>query len=158
MKVGCIMENADLIQQIVELQRKVDRARRRYELDIWMSLPLTMAQLKCLFFISNKGSTNSRKLAEALQVTPTNITGIIDRLVKQGLVSRAGDAQDRRILVLKATTKGKRLVANLRERKRSSFSKVLACMNRDELTALYKGLTSLAGVVEARAEEVNAAH
>jgi DNA-binding MarR family transcriptional regulator len=97
-------------------------------------------------------------LAEALQVTPTNITGIIDRLVKQGLVSRAGDAQDRRILVLKATTKGKRLVANLRERKRSSFSKVLACMNRDELTALYKGLTSLAGVVEARAEEVNAAH
>jgi len=52
----------------------------------------------------------------------------------------------------------KRLVANLRERKRSSFSKVLAYMSRDELTALYKGLTSLAGVVEARAEEVNAAH
>ena len=150
------METADLIQQIIELQRKVHRARRQYELDIWMSLPLTMAQLKCLFFICNKGSTNSKKLAEALRVTPTNITGKIDRLVKQGLVSRAGDAQDRRVLVLKVTTKGERLVTNLRERKRSSFSKVLAYMSKDELTALYKGLASLAGVVEDREVEINA--
>ena len=145
-----------MIGEIIELQRKVDRARRQYQLDIWMSLPLTIAQLKCLFFISNQGSTNSRKLAEALRVTPTNITGIIDRLVKQGLVSRAEDAQDRRRLVLKATIKGEGLVANLRERKRSHFSKVLACMSTDELAILYRGLTSLAKAVEAREEEVNA--
>jgi len=137
------MEIADLIAEIMELQRKFDRARRQNEVDIWMSLPITMAQLKCLFFISNQGSTNSRKLAEALRVTPTNITGIIDRLVQQGLVNRARDAQDRRIVVLKATTKGKRLVDNLRERKRSHLSKVLAYMSKDELTTLYRGLTFL---------------
>jgi len=149
------MEKEELIGEIIELQRKVDRARRQYQLDIWMSLPLTMAQLKCLFFISNHGSTNSRKLAEALGVTPTNITGIIDRLVKQGLVSRTEDAQDRRRLVLKATVRGGGLVASLRERKRSLFSKALAYMSTDELTTLYRGLTSLVKAVEAGEKEVN---
>jgi DNA-binding MarR family transcriptional regulator len=143
------METAQLIGEIIELQRKVDRAWRQYQLDIWMSLPLTMAQVKCLFFISNQGSTNSRKLAEALKVTPTNITGIIDRLVKQGMVSRTGDASDRRILILKATAKGEGLVANLRERKRSRFSKILAHMSSNELIVLHRGLTSLVKTIEA---------
>lgn len=146
------MEKEELIGEIIALQRKVDRVRRQYQLDIWMSLPLTIAQLKCLFFISNHGSTNSSKLAEALRVTPTNITGIVDRLVKQGLVSRSVDAQDRRMLVLKATIKGGGLVANLREMKRSRFSKVLACMSADELAILRQGLASLARAVEAREE------
>ena len=146
------METTELIGEILKLQRRIDRARRQYQLDIWMSLPLTMAQLKCLFFISNQGSTNSKKLAKALGVTPTNITGIIDRLVKQGLVSRTEDAQDRRMLVLKATVKGEGLVTSLRERKRSLFSKALAYMSTDELTALYQGLTSLAKLVEAHEE------
>jgi MarR family transcriptional regulator, organic hydroperoxide resistance regulator len=147
-----IMETTELIGQVIELQRKVDRARRQYQLDIWMSLPITMAQLKCLFFISNQGSTNSRKLAEALRVTPTNITGIIDRLVKHGLVSRVGNVQDRRVLTLRATNKGEALVAKLRERKRSRFSKVLACMGVDELMVLHCGLTSLVRAIEAREE------
>jgi len=146
------MEKEELIAEIVELQRKIDRVRRQYQLDIWMSLPLTIAQLKCLFFISNRGSTNSSKLAEALRVTPTNITGVVDRLVKQGLVSRSVDAQDRRMLVLRATTEGEGIVASLRERKRSGLSKALARMSGDELAALYRGLGSLARVIETHEE------
>ena len=142
------MEKIELIRGINELQRKVDRARRGYQLDIWMSLPLTIGQLKCLFFISNLGSTNSKALADALDVTPTNVTGIVDRLVKQGLVSRKEDPQDRRVLVLKATKKGKELVFSLRERRTSGFSRVLTNMNKDELTTLYKGLTLLVGAIE----------
>ncbi len=143
------MEKAELIKEINELQRKIDRARRQYQLDIWMSLSLTMAQLKCLFFISNQGSANSKTLAETLKVTPTNITGIIDRLVKQGLVSRSEDTHDRRVLILRATNKGEALVANLRERKRSGFSRVLAHMDDDKLTVLHKGLNSLVAAIEA---------
>lgn len=149
------MKKEELIREIIELQRKIDRVRRQYQLDIWMSLPLTIAQLKCLFFISNRGSTNSSKLAEALQVTPTNITGIVDRLVNQGLVNRSADARDRRILMLKATAKGEELVASLRERKRSRLSKALAHMSADELTILYRGLDSLARSIETREVEAN---
>jgi len=52
-----------------------------------MDLSLTIGQLKSLFFIDFEGSTNFKKLATALGVTPPNVTGIVDHLVEQGLVT-----------------------------------------------------------------------
>lgn len=143
------MEKAELVREIIELQRKVDRARRQREPGPWMDLPLTIAQLKSLFFISNQGSTNLGNLAAALGVTPTNTTGIVDRLVKKKLVSRNEDTQDRRMLLLQATTKGEELVTNLRDRRRGHVSEVLALMSMDELVTLAQGLTSLVKANEA---------
>lgn len=142
------MEKEELIREIIELQRKVDRARRQYELDVWMALPLSIAQLKSLFFISNQRSTNLGKLAAALGVTPTNVTGIVDRLVKKGLVTRTESDQDRRILLLRATDDGEELVAKLRERRRGHMSEVLARMSVDELATLAQGFASLVKAVE----------
>ena len=143
-----------MIAEIIRLQRKVDRAWRQYQLNAWMDLPLTMAQLKSLFFISNQGTTHSGKLAAALGVTPTNVTGIIDRLVKQGLVSRTEDPQDRRVILLKATGKGEELVSKLRERRRSYLSGILERLSVAELAALAKGLSLLAGAAETPGGEI----
>jgi DNA-binding MarR family transcriptional regulator len=144
------MEKADLIRQIIELQQKADRVRRQYELDVWMSLPLTIAQLKSLFFIRNQGSTSLGKLAAALGVTPTNTTGIIDRLVKQGLVSRTENPENRRMLLLQATDKGEELVAKLRSRRTSYLSEVLNRMPLDELDRLARGLAAFIEAAEAQ--------
>ena len=152
------MEKVKLISEVIELQRKLDRARRQYELDVWMSLPLTIAQLKSLFFISNQGSTNLGKLAAALRVTPTNTTGIVDRLVKQGLVSRTENVQDRRMLLLRVTGKGEELVANLRERRRGYMSEVLQRMSVNDLATLSQSLASLVKTVEAHEEAVKDKH
>jgi DNA-binding MarR family transcriptional regulator len=158
MKVAMNMEKVALIGEIIKLQRKLDRARRQYELDVWMGLPLTIAQLKSLFFISNQGITSSGKLAAALGVTPTNVTGIMDRLVKQGLVSRTEDAQDRRVLLLQTTSKGEKLVSKLRERRRSYMSEVLAHLSVGELDTLAQGLTSLVKAAEAHEGEIKDKH
>ena len=142
------MDKLELINQIIELQRISDRARRQYELDVWMNLPLTIGQLKSLFFIRNQGSTNLSTLATALGVTPTNTTGIIDRLMKQGLVSRTENPEDRRMLILRPTHKGEELVNKLRARRRDYMFEILSHMSVDELTDLLKGLTSLIEVSE----------
>jgi DNA-binding MarR family transcriptional regulator len=137
------MQREELVKQITELQRKIDRARRQNELDVWMNLPITIAQLKSMFFISNQGKTNLMNLAAALRVTPTNTTGIIDRLVKQGLVSRTENTDDRRMLALCLTDKGEELIARLREKRRGYMKDVLAYMSIDELVNLEQGLTSM---------------
>lgn len=152
------MDKPELKTEIIELQRKVDRARRQYELDVWMGLPVTMAQLKSLFFISNQRSTNSGKLAAALGVTPTNVTGIMDRLVKQGLVTRTEDLQDRRVALLQATGRGEKLVAKLRERRKSYLSEVLERLSRDELAVVAQGLKLLAGATKAYEGETKDEH
>jgi DNA-binding MarR family transcriptional regulator len=152
------MDKAELIKEIIKLQKKIDLARRQYELDVWMNLPITIGQLKSLFFISNQGSTNLGKLAAALRVTSTNTTGIIDRLVKQGLVSRTEDAQDRRMLLLRVTEEGERLVTQLREKRRDYRVQVMTRMNIEELTTLAQGLTFMSGAVTAHEAAIKDEH
>ncbi len=142
------MEKEELIREIIELQRKVDRARRQYELDVWMGLPLTIAQLKSLFFISDQGSIAMGKLAAALGVTPTNTTGIVDRLVKQDLVNRTENPENRRMLLLRATDKGEELVAKLRQRRIGHLSQLLARLSVGELATLFEGFALLVKVIE----------
>jgi MarR family transcriptional regulator, organic hydroperoxide resistance regulator len=142
------MEKTGLITEIIELQRKVDQGRRQYEPDVWIRLNITVPQLKSLFFISHEGTTNLSKLAARLAVTPTNVTGIVDRLLKKGLVTRTESGQDRRILVLKLTEDGEKLVTRLRERRRGYMSDVLARMSRDDLEILARGIKLLANAVE----------
>jgi DNA-binding MarR family transcriptional regulator len=147
------MEKKELIEKIIELQRIVDRARRQYEVDVWMELDVTLPQLKSLFFISHQGSTNLSTLATALRVTPTNVTGIVDRLVKQGLVSRTENPDDRRMLLLRATEKGEELLIKLRERRWGYISGVLSHLDSKELNVIAEGYASMVRAIEDNEEE-----
>lgn len=147
------MQKRELISEIIELQWKVNEARTQYEPEVWIGLNVTIAQLKSLFFISHQGTTNLSKLAAALRVTPTNVTGIVDRLVKKGLATRTESDQDRRVLLLRATKDGETLVARLTERRRDYMSEVLTRMNEDELTTLAQGLASLVKAVQTYEEK-----
>ena len=78
--------------------------------------------------------------------------------MKQGLVSRTENPENRRMLLLRATDKGEKLVAGLRERRRGYMSQVLARLSADELAVLAQGLTSLVKAVEAHEEAVENEH
>jgi len=142
------MGKSQLIQEIVELERQVGRIIGQHAQIIWIDSGLTLTQLRSLFLIANKGSTNFRKLAEALGVTPSNVTGIVDRLVEQGLVSRTQNPEDRREMTLQATDKGQALVSNLKEVGIKHMTQILSLLNLEELSALAQGLSAFIKAAE----------
>jgi len=113
-----------------------------------LRLKLSIGQLKSLFFISNRGQTNLGSLAAALKVTPTNTTGIVERLVKRGLISRTENPEDRRFLVLKTTTRGEQLVSELRQRRSERMREILGRLNDSDITRLKTALKSLVVAIE----------
>jgi DNA-binding MarR family transcriptional regulator len=136
------MGKSQLIQEILELERQVGRILGQHAQITWIDSGLTLVQLRSLFLIVNKGSTNFRKLAEALEVTPSNVTGIVDRLVEQGLVSRTQNPEDRREMTLQATDKGQALVSNLKEVGIKHMTQILSLLSLEELSALAQGLSA----------------
>jgi DNA-binding MarR family transcriptional regulator len=136
------MDKSQLVQEVVELERQVGRIIGQHAPSVWIDSGLTVTQLRSLFLIANKGSTNFRKLAEALKVTPSNVTGIIDRLEDQGLVSRTQNPEDRREMTLQATDKGKALVFNLKEAGMQEMTQILSLLSLEELSALAQGLSA----------------
>lgn len=140
------MEKPMLIDEIIRLQQKIAclHLSGRLVLDSWRQLDVPLAQLKSLLMITCQGGTSLRRLADDLGVTPGDVTGIVNRLVRQGLVTRRADPQDRRVSVLKATDAGRNLLASLRESGSSQIAMVLTRLSHEELAALAHGLTAFA--------------
>jgi DNA-binding MarR family transcriptional regulator len=147
------MVKKEIIEEMIELQRRVDRDRRQYELDAWMHLNLSIGQLKSLFFISNRGTTSLGKLAGALKVTPTNTTGIVDRLMKRGLITRTENPEDRRMLFLRTTPLGDELISELRQKRKEHMVELFNRLTDDEAAAVTKSLKIMVKIIESQRED-----
>jgi DNA-binding MarR family transcriptional regulator len=138
------MDRIELLKQIVYNNRTISRVIHKYDPKPWMDLDLTIAQVKSLFFIADTGSVNFSALAAALRVTKSNVTGIIDRLVQDGLVSRTEKPEDRRMLMLQLTPKGEELVNLLRDRRIEQISAMLQKFTVEDLEIIARGQELLA--------------
>ena len=67
---------------------------------------LTSAQSSVVRTLFKNGSMSSADLSRTLHVTPSNITGIIDRLGKKGLAERIPQSNDRRVVRIQLTAQG----------------------------------------------------
>ena len=150
------MEKAEIIKEVLELQHTGDIILRRFAPEPWIALNLTIAQLKSLFYISAREKTNFKKLAEALNVTPPNVTGIIDRLVEQGLVSRTENPEDRRIMLLQITAGGRELLNNLREKHINAMTKILGHLTMEQLEIQKQAVQDLIKAAEKYREKLPA--
>ncbi len=73
---------------------------------------LTFARYEALVLLSftSKGSLPLGKMGERLQVHPTSVTPIVDRLERAGLVRRRPHPDDRRAVLAEITDAGRALV------------------------------------------------
>lgn len=69
---------------------------------------LTTAEWDALRFLGGEGECKMRDLATGCGVALSTMTGIIDRLVKKGMVQRRHGQADRRVVLTKLSAHGKR--------------------------------------------------
>jgi len=143
-------EKSETIKKITALQREMAKTMRRHAFKHWMTLSMSTSQMKSLMCIIENEKLSSKKLADMLDVTPANVTGVIDKLIEQGLVSRSESAQDRRVVFLEATEAGKKLIENLEQHASEQSSRMLSAMTEDELEHLYLGLAAFFRVTRSR--------
>lgn len=62
---------------------------------------------------TGRGSATVSELAEFLQERPHSVVGLIERAVQHGLVRRAQDKSDRRVVNVTLTAAGKRILSRL---------------------------------------------
>ncbi|MFF0636002.1 MarR family winged helix-turn-helix transcriptional regulator [Nocardia sp. NPDC004151] len=100
---------------------------------------LTAIQGKALTVLRH-GPIAMRALAEIMTCDASNVTGIIDRLEKRGLVRREVSASDRRVTNLVITAEGERLAETIRAKMHTTREGLdnLDAEDRDRLYALLK--------------------
>ena len=118
------------------------RARLRDEFRTTLPRFDVLAQLDAAARESVHGLTMT-ELSRRLMVTNGNLTGLVERLVKERLVSRATSAADRRSQIVRLTPSGKRALDAMTPRHHQWIAEMFADVTPEELAHLYAGLGSL---------------
>ena len=104
---------------------------------------LTASRLSALSVIVLGGPISISELAEAEQVRPPTISRLVKELEWEGLVSRRGDTQDRRITRIRATSKGRRLLLEGRERRVAKLAERVAELSPEERRRVAEAAATL---------------
>ncbi|MEV4352097.1 MarR family transcriptional regulator [Actinoplanes sp. NPDC049596] len=102
------------------------------------------AQLRVLTIIAANRHTNMSRLAETLEVVPSSASRLCDRLEATGLLRRVPDPRDRREVRLMLTPAARRLLDQLRERRRQALGEVLDKMETAARLELVHALEAFA--------------
>jgi DNA-binding MarR family transcriptional regulator len=114
-------------------------------------------QLRVLSIIAHSRHVNMSRLAEALDVVPSSASRLCDRLEAAGLLRRVLDPRDRREVRLLLTASAKRLLEELRERRRAALAEVLERMNPAGRQELVRALAAFHAAATADEAEEKAA-
>ena len=108
---------------------------------------LTAPRLSALSVLVFGGARTLGELAEAEQVRPPSITRIVRNLEADGLVEREPDPADRRIVRVRATDRGRRILEEGRRRRISDLAARLRDVDAGDLDTLERAAELIERVV-----------
>ncbi|MDT5043076.1 MAG: hypothetical protein QOE51_4061 [Actinoplanes sp.] len=106
-------DREQVIGRILETQQQMRRRLTEVQTHPLMDIQLTMSQLKVMIVLGRLGATSGQNLARRTGFSLATLTGVIDRLAAQNLVSRREDPNDRRVRRLELTPAGTDLIDRL---------------------------------------------
>lgn len=104
---------------------------------------VSMTHMHVLATLRGSGPLRMSELARRLDISLANATGIVTRMEERGLVARARDEQDRRVVSVTLAEGGLRAFGEMDARSREFFATILRQLTPDELAQLRIGMQAL---------------
>jgi DNA-binding MarR family transcriptional regulator len=102
---------------------------------------MTMSQYRMLHRLHVKGPQKVSELAEFMDITSGGVTGVTDKLMVNGYVDRKRDEEDRRVVYIEITDKGKDMVQLMKERQGETISAFFETLPEEDLNHLNRIFT-----------------
>jgi DNA-binding MarR family transcriptional regulator len=92
-------------------------------------------------------SVTMTELAKTLMMTKPQLTHVVNRLVKLGIVERQPDAMDRRVIHVALTDNGRKTFEDMRQKMKEKIKNRLASLTSEELNQMSTALETLRNIV-----------
>jgi DNA-binding MarR family transcriptional regulator len=136
-----MQDNRDsLVEYILAQQARYRKVHIELLSEELLNANLTIQQIKVLFLLYASDSSSMGQLASQLRVKLPTVTGIIDRLVEQGIVKRSEHPQDRRLVIIELTDTGYELADRLNEAAQMHMSRFLERLTLEELNTMSRAI------------------
>ena len=123
-------DKTETINQIFDLARYLNSNR--------LDTTLTMIQLRTVMYISEHNKVKPTEIAKNFMITPASVTSQIDTLVERGWIERVFNQNDKRVIEVKLTQKGAKLLPKEIEKLNESCSWIFKSLNSTEQNTLLE--------------------
>lgn len=117
------------------MKRRLDNEARMHE--------ITLPQWRAMAHVADKADISQSALASALDTDPMTISGVLDRLEKNGLISRKPDPADSRAKLTQLTPKGAERLELARRLGAEMYEAALAGISKEDVAIAEKVLRQM---------------
>jgi DNA-binding MarR family transcriptional regulator len=123
---------AAFADKVGELMPVIAREFIRHQSKDFYKTKITPPQFIVLDILGKHEECKMSELARFINVTTAAMTGIVDRLVRDGYIARINDPKDRRIVKVKLTPKGRNAVDKMSEQRKKIAMKLFERISEKE--------------------------
>lgn len=109
---------------------------------------LTTARVHLLWVLQHAGPSTQRDLARLCEVTPRNITGLVDGLEASGHVRRTPHPTDRRSVIVELTAAAAGTMARMQSEHAELNETLLSAVAPNDRAAVERGIAAIATHLE----------
>jgi DNA-binding MarR family transcriptional regulator len=106
--------------------------------------PLTVARIRLLWELQHTGPSTQHALASRLEVSPRNITGLVDALEASGYVTRSPHPSDRRAIIVSLAASAESMMQQMQRDHAALTADLLGAVQPDDRAALERGVDAIA--------------
>lgn len=117
-----------------------------------LRLGVSMAQLHIMFTLQRSGEMTMSHLADVLNVSLSNATGLIDRLEERGYLERHRVPTDRRVVLVEVTPAGQAMLEEVDALSDNLMRSVLERLPMSQLRGVAHAISALREAVDAVVE------
>lgn len=116
---------------------------------------ISMTHLHILWLLDHHGDLPMSRLADLIDVSLSNATGLIDRMEERGLVERLRVPDDRRVVLVRVSPEGIRIRDEVEALKADRMRAILGRLDDARLTRVLAAMTDIR---QAAADEIGDGH
>jgi DNA-binding MarR family transcriptional regulator len=132
------------VDQILETIIYLYTESRRITKELARRAELTGPQLTVVKMLETVGDLSLSDLSDRIRAQNSTVTGIIDRMEREGLVVRSRSTEDKRVVHIRLTEKGERIAREIPVEPMEVFRSALSGLTGGEMRDLLKILTKVA--------------
>jgi len=119
-----------------------------------LRLGVSMAQLHIMFTLQRSGEMTMSHLAEVLNVSLSNATGLIDRLEERGYIARERVPTDRRVVLVRVTPDGAQMLDEVDALSDALLRSVLGRLPASQLKVVAHAIAALREAVDSTVQSI----
>lgn len=138
---------SEFADKLMEIMPVLSREFLKKQPGEFAKCKITLPQLVILSFLKKHEQAKMSDIAHYMNVTTAAMTGIVDRLVRDGDVTRIYDPDDRRIIKINLTPKGSKLIEKTHEQKKQMIVHLFSRVSQKDREDYLRVLTNMRDIL-----------